>query len=60
MNRLISFALLLVSLWYLFQSVRRTFFRKPRPAEPTRKDVTNQPVTLERDPVTGVFRTPKT
>jgi hypothetical protein len=63
MNRLITFAGLLLTLWFVWRRYRGIFRRfwggaAPQPQTGPKK-VANGPVTLERDPVTGVFRPPE-
>jgi hypothetical protein len=56
MNRLALLALFVVVVWYLWWRIRRRFAAMTaamRPRPPT------EPVTLEKDPATGVYRAPK-
>jgi hypothetical protein len=67
MNRLLLIALLFVFVWYLWWRVRRRFamlsarFNRPRTAARTARTAAprDRPLTLEKDPVTGVYREPK-
>jgi hypothetical protein len=60
MNRILAVAVLILGAWYLWRKFGRALRRargvqapaKPRPSAP-------KAVTLERDPVTGVFRPPE-
>ena len=60
MNRLALIAVIFAVVWYLWWRVRRRFamitatMHKPKRAEQA-----TGPLTLEKDPVTGVYRTPK-
>ena len=60
MNRLALIAVIFAVVWYLWWRVRRRFAmitantRKPKRVEPA-----TGPLTLEKDPVTGVYRAPK-
>ncbi|CAN5155319.1 hypothetical protein BH10PSE9_BH10PSE9_13000 [soil metagenome] len=61
MNRILVWASLLVGAWFLWRRYRNLFrkFWGGNPPPPPKKAVGNGPITLERDPVTGVFRPPE-
>ena len=62
MNRLLLIALLFVFVWYLWWRVRRRFaglvsrYGRQKPRAEQKKTTA---LTLEKDPVTGVYREPK-
>ena len=58
MNRLLLIAALAVGVWYAWRKLRRSFGRFMR-TTPQPKTGAAQPMTLERDPRTGVYRPPE-
>jgi hypothetical protein len=61
MNRLALIAVLFVVVWYLWWRVRRRIaaMKASFRGEQKRAEAAPGPLTLEKDPVTGVYRPPK-